>query len=292
MARSEELGTEKEIRLPHGPVRYRERGSGAPIVFVHGLLVNGDLWRKVVPALAERYRCITPDWPLGSHALPMAPDADLTPPGLARLMSDFMAELDLREVTVVGNDTGGGLTQILVTDHPERIARLVLTPCDAFSNFPPHAAKPLQLLGYVPGGLFPVAQGMRSRRAARLLVGTLAKRPFPDEIVDSFREPAVANAGVRRDLARVFRQLRPRYTLAAAERLRAFRGPALIAWAPEDRFFPMKHAVRLAELIPDSSLVEIRDSRTFVPQDQPERLTAVMEEFLTGAPTSPSSAAA
>ena len=127
--------------LPQGTIRYRERGNGEPIVFVHGLLVNGDLWRKVVPTLAKDFRCITPDWPLGSHEVPMNPDADLTPTGLAKLVADFLAALELENVTLVGNDTGGALSQIVVTEHPERIARLVLTPCDAFEVFPPRLFK-------------------------------------------------------------------------------------------------------------------------------------------------------
>src|SRR3954463_13233489 len=109
MSISEALGQQHEVKLPQGTIRYRERGEGEPIVFVHGLLVNGDLWRKVVPRLAESYRCITPDWPLGSHQVALEPDADLTPPGVAKLIADFLEALDLNAATVVGNDSGTGL---------------------------------------------------------------------------------------------------------------------------------------------------------------------------------------
>src|SRR5215217_1343427 len=115
MSISEALGQQHEVRLSQGTVHYRERGQGETIVFVHGLLVNGDLWRKVVPLLADRYRCITPDWPLGSHAEPLSPDADLTPPGLARLIADFLEKLDLHDATLVSNDTGTALTQLVAT---------------------------------------------------------------------------------------------------------------------------------------------------------------------------------
>ena len=137
MSLSSKLGEEKSVRLPQGTIRYRERGRGTPIVFVHGVLANGDLWRDVVPRLAETHRCITPDWPLGSHEVPMEATADLSTPGLARLVADFLAALDLRDVTLVANDTGGAVCQLVVTSHPERIARLVLTSCDAFEVFPP-----------------------------------------------------------------------------------------------------------------------------------------------------------
>src|SRR5438552_11559098 len=130
MSRSIELGEVKEVRLPQGTIRYRERGSGAPIVFVHGLLVNGDLWRKVVPELSKDFRCIVPDLPLGSHEQPVDEDADLSPYAVAKLIADFIAALDLEGVTLVGNDTGGAFCQLVITRHPERVGRLVLTPCD------------------------------------------------------------------------------------------------------------------------------------------------------------------
>src|SRR5688572_20336728 len=143
MSKSVELGEQREIRLPAGVVRYRERGSGPAILFVHGLLVNGDLWRKVVPLLAGEFRCITPDWPLGSQDVPLDEGVKLTTRKAAGIIRRFLDALDLDDVTLVGNDTGGGLCQILVAERPERVGRLVLTSCDAFENFPPKALYPL-----------------------------------------------------------------------------------------------------------------------------------------------------
>src|SRR3954468_14375765 len=118
MPRSSALGELHNVDVPAGPIRYRERGTGRPVVFVHGLLVNGDLWRKVVPIVAGAgYRCLVPDWPLGAHSVPV-PEADLTPPGLAALNAEFMTALDLDDVTMIANDTGGALTQLVMTDHP------------------------------------------------------------------------------------------------------------------------------------------------------------------------------
>src|SRR5688500_14512374 len=121
MAISESLGQEKQVQLTQGTIEYRERGTGEPIVFVHGALVNADLWRKVVPQLAKDFRCIAPDLPLGAHTLPMPAGADTSPPGVAKLIADFIAALDLDNVTLVGNDTGGAICQLVVTNHPERI---------------------------------------------------------------------------------------------------------------------------------------------------------------------------
>src|SRR5436305_15283409 len=130
MSITAELGTEKEVELPGGTIRYRDLGAGSPVVFVHGLLVNGDIWRKVVPAVAAGgLRCLTPDWPLGSHTIPV-PGADLTPPGVAALIAAFLEALDLQDVTIVANDTGGAITQILMTQHPESVGRVELTPSD------------------------------------------------------------------------------------------------------------------------------------------------------------------
>jgi pimeloyl-ACP methyl ester carboxylesterase len=129
----------RSVGLPHGTIRYREEGSGKPIVLVHGFLVDGALWQEVVPRLAERFRCVVPDLPLGSHRVPMRSDADLSPPGLARLVDDFMGALGLEGVTLVGNDTGGAICQLVAVNHPDRLARLVLTPCDAYSDFFPLA---------------------------------------------------------------------------------------------------------------------------------------------------------
>src|SRR5262249_11797515 len=141
----------KEVRLPQGPIRYRDSGVGRPLVFIHGLLVDSRLWRKVIALLDLHFRCIAPDLPLGSHRMAMNPDADLTPPGLAQLIADFIAALGLEEANLVANDTGGALCQLLVAQHPELVRHLVLTPCDAHENFPPPAFRPLVVAAKFPG---------------------------------------------------------------------------------------------------------------------------------------------
>jgi pimeloyl-ACP methyl ester carboxylesterase len=283
MAISEELGTQREVKLPQGTVRYRERGEGEPIVFVHGLLVNGDLWRKVVPKLADRYRCITPDWPLGSHAVPLNPDADLTPPGLAKLIAGFLEELDLRDVTLVSNDTGTALTQLVATSHPERIRRVVLTTGDAFDNFPPKMFKGVIVLGYLPGSLWLLDKTGRPNAVRRAIFGPLAKNMPGPEILESLGGH-LKKRGVRRDTAKVLKAVRSRYTEQAAEKLPDLKASALMVWAPEDKFFPNEHAKRLAELIPDADVVWIDDSRAFVSEDQPERTAEAIGRFMAERP--------
>ena len=149
-------------------------------MLVHGLLTNGLLWRDVAIELAKDFRVIVPDWPLGSHEPPLNQGADLTPPGLARIIADFLERLDLQNVTLVGNDTGGALSQLVAVNHPERLGRLVLTPCDAYENFLPPMFKPLQVAARVPGAVWLIANSLRPRLARRLpfAFGWLSKRPL------------------------------------------------------------------------------------------------------------------
>ena len=291
MSVSEALGQQREVKLPQGTVRYRERGEGEPIVFVHGLLVNGDLWRQVVPLLADNYRCITPDWPLGSHSVPLSPSADLTPPGLARLIADFMSALDLEGATVVGNDTGTALSQLVAASHPDRVGRLVLTTGDAFDNFPPKMFKGVIALGYIPGSLWLLDKAARPQRVRRASLAPLSKKLRDPAILESYAGQ-VKHAGIRHDLGKVLKALRPRYTQEAAKKLERFDKPALMVWAPEDRFFPNEHAHRLARVFPDGQVVEIRDSLTFVSEDQPERTATAIGEFLAARPLAKAGTAA
>jgi pimeloyl-ACP methyl ester carboxylesterase len=270
-----------EVTLPQGPIRYRDSGAGRPIVFAHGLLVDGTLWRKVTPRLDGEFRCVVPDLPLGSHRAPMDPGADLTPPGVARILAEFIAALELDDVTLVGNDTGGAICQLVATEHPERLGRLVLTPCDAYENFPPRFFKYLLAPAALPGGALVMLQSMRSAamRNSPMGFGWLSKKGIEAEITDSWLRPARTNRGVRRDLAKVMRGVNPRYTLEAAERLGEFNCPVLLVWAPEKDFFPWEHAERLSRAFPDARVERVDDSYTFVSEDQPERLAALISEF-------------
>ena len=286
MSLSSDLGERKELELAQGTLRYRERGTGPPIVFIHGLLVSGDLWRKVVPQLADRYRCITPDLPLGSHEIPMKPDADLSIPGVARLVSDFCTSLGLKQPTLVANDTGGAITQLVMTEHPKSVGREVLTSCDCFENFLPALFRPLQVLAHVPPLLTVVLQPLRLAWVRRLPLGFgwLAKRPIDPEFEAGYAAQIFAQAAVRRDCYKVLRDISPKYTQRAAERLGEFGNPLLVAWAADDRFFPAEHGRRLAQIVPNGRFVSIEDSYTFVSEDQPDALAKQIRGFLEESP--------
>jgi pimeloyl-ACP methyl ester carboxylesterase len=271
-----------EIELSGSRLRYREIGSGPPVVFVHGLLVNGDLWRKVVPVVAGAgYRCLVPDWPLGAHSVPV-PRADLSPPGLAALIAEFLEALDLSDVTIVANDTGGAITQLVMADHPSRIGRVVLSSCDCFEAFFPSVFAPLPRLVRIPGATWLLVQAMRWRALHRLPIalGWVTKRHPPADVVDSYLLPTRRDPAIRADLRRFVSAVHNRHTLAAAERLGGFEKPVLLAWAREDRLFPVSLAERLAAVLPDARLELIDDSYTFVAEDQPQALGRLVVNFL------------
>jgi pimeloyl-ACP methyl ester carboxylesterase len=269
-----------EIDLPTGRIRYRETGEGKPIVFVHGYLVDSRLWDGVVDSLSDRCRCLAPDWPLGSQQMAMKPDADLTPYGIAATIADFLEAMDLEDVTIVGNDSGGAMSQVLVTRHPERIGRLVLTNCDTHENFPPGPFKGFVALAMVPGVLRALLGPLRIGAVARTVFKPFSKEPIPPELVRSWVEPALNDPGVKHDVKKFTVGMNKRYTLEAAEKLRGSELPILLAWAPKDRVFPLEFAERLAGEVPNARIVEIPDAGTFVPFDQPERVADEIASFI------------
>lgn len=273
-----------EISLSTGTVEYEDTGGSGPVlVFLHGLTMNGSLWRHVVAELQTDYRCVLPTLPLGGHRRPMRADADLSLPSLARLVGEFVAALDLTDVTIVQNDWGGVQILIAVGDT-SRIHRLVITSCEAFDNYPPRPARAIVLAARIPGGLAAMMQLLRLRLARRAprSWGWMSKRPVPDAVMDDWFHPATTDRLIRRDLAKYATSVPPRSVLLDwAERSRSFTGPVLVAWATEDKMMPRQHGQQLAEMFPNSRLVEIDDCYTLIPEDQPERLTGAIADFLS-----------
>jgi len=270
-----------KITLDQGTIHYRDEGEGDPLVFVHGLLVDGRLWRMVTPHLHAEHRCIVPDWPLGSHRQALAAGADRSPRGIAHLIADFLEALELEHVTIVANDTGGAISQILASERPERLDGLVLTNCDCLENFLPPVLRPLQWLAHVPGAYWLIARALHSARIrpSGLGFGMLSHRPLPDELTAAWVAP-LAQRGVRADMVATLKAIDRRDTLGAAQALHGRPLPTLLAWAPDDLMFPLRFAERLAAMIPGARLEEIADSRAFVPEDQPERLAELIAAFV------------
>ena len=274
-----------EVELSSGTIDYEDTGGDGPaVVFVHGLIMDSSLWRHVIAQLRADFRCVAPTLPLGGHRHPMQADADLSMRGIAGLLGELLEALDLSEVTLAMNDWGG--PQLLIGGaHDARIARLAVCSCEAFDNVPPKgAAQLLPYIARVPGGIAAALLPFRFQRLRRLPMtfGSMSRRPVPREIMDRWFSPAIEQRDVRRDLRKYVIDAAQgrRDLLAAADALRSFDRPALVAWASEDRLMPHEHGPRLAELLPQGQLVEIPDSYTLIPEDQPEALAGHMRELL------------
>jgi pimeloyl-ACP methyl ester carboxylesterase len=274
----------REIELSAGTIEYEDTGGDGPVVvLLHGVAMDGSLWRNVVADLRADHRCVVPTLPLGGHRRPMRPDADLSIGGMVRLVAEFLEKLDLRGVTLVGNDWGGA--QLLVSEGlDERLGRLVLASCEAFENYPPGLpGRALAQAAGIPGGLYLAFQSLQLRPLRRLPTtwGWMSKRPVPDDVMDEWVRPLQTQPEIRRDLIKYGLSIPPKKVLLQwSERLRSFDRPALVVWAKEDRVMPPEHGRRLAELFPQGRLVEIPDSYTLIPEDQPRELAGAIREFV------------
>jgi pimeloyl-ACP methyl ester carboxylesterase len=269
-----------EITLPQGTIHYRDAGEGPPVVFLHGLLVDGEVWRKVTPLMHGTARSIVPDLPLGSHRLALNADADLSPATVARLVGDLLTALDLEDVTLVGNDTGGAISQLVALDHGERVGRLVLTNCDCFDVFPPKEFAPMVKAARVPGALYAAMQPMRAAKARRMPMayGWLAHE-IPDEVTAAWIQPFLDDADIRRDAVAFMRAIDKATMIDAAERLPSLKIPALVVWGQDDRFFGPELGERLAAVL-GARLAPIAGARTFVSEDAPDALAGFIREFV------------
>ena len=282
-----------QIQLSAGTIEYQDTGGDGPVlVLLHGLMMDATLWDDVIAALSASHRCVAPTLPLGAHRHPMDPGADLSLPGIAGLAAEFLDCLDLRDVTLVGNDTGGALVQLLMADGNARTGRAVLVSCDAFDNFPPGlTGKALVLSGKLPAPLFGLfIQQMRLRAVRRLPIafGWLTKRG--DAATARWLRPVMTRPEIRRDAVRMLRAAAADggFLVAAAERLPDFDQPALVVWASRDRVMPPEHGQRLAGLLPQGRLTEVDDSYTLIPLDQPARLAQAIQDFGDELETEPS----
>ncbi|WP_214324926.1 alpha/beta fold hydrolase [Nonomuraea sediminis] len=275
----------KTIELSAGTIEYEDTGEGPVLVLLHGLMMDATLWRDVIADLAADHRCVAPTLPMGAHRRAMRQDADLSLTGLAELVEEFLERLDLREVTLVGNDTGGALVQLVMRGGSERVARVVLISCDAFDNFPPGlTGRTLVATGKLPPALFGAfMQQMRLRLVRRLPIafGWLTRRG--DAATARWMRPVLRQPDIRRDTVKLLRAAAAEkdFLTDSSEWLPTFQRPALIVWASQDRVMPPEHGRRLAALLPQAELAEIDDSYTLVPLDQPERLSALVRKFTT-----------
>lgn len=275
-----------EIELSAGTIEYTDTGGDDPVVvLLHGLLMDASLWDATIESLSADHRCVVPTLPWGAHHHAMHADADLSLHGVARLVAELLERLDVRDVTLVGNDTGGALVQLLVRDGAglERVGRIVLASCEAFDNLPARlTGSTLVLAGKLPPRVFGLfMQQLRLRPVRRLPIafGWLTRRG--DAATARWIRPVLSQPEIRRDAVRALRAVAAarRLLIEAAESLPDFDRPALVVWASADRVMPPEHGLRLADLLPQGRLVEVADSSTLIPLDQPATLARVLRQF-------------
>jgi pimeloyl-ACP methyl ester carboxylesterase len=276
------------IELSAGQIDYVDtEGDGPTVVLLHGVLMNNSVWRGMIAELAPSFRCIAPTLPLGAHRQPMRPGADLSIDGIALLVAEFLEHLDLQDVTLVMNDWGGPQ---LLADHgrTERIGRLVLVACEAFENFPPGVpGRRLAKLAATPGGFALQSLLLRSAVVRRSVAAALVKQQVPDEMLRDWFGPFIHNREIRQDLRSYCLSVPLDSGRNWSAGLASFDKPALVVWTPEDQMMPPEHGRQLADLLPDGRLVEIPDSYTVVPLDQPEQLADAVRAFVTTTAESP-----
>ncbi|KXS21702.1 alpha/beta-hydrolase [Gonapodya prolifera JEL478] len=270
-------------------------GKPLTILCVHGLLANSTLWSKMFPLFTSKgYRVVSPDLPLGSHLYPLSPDADVTPPGLGKLLCGFIEEANLENVVVLANDTGGAITQMMVTHHPTpRVKALALTDCDVYDYFLPPMFQPFLSVAAKFPGLYHLRLtnwlGMNhTMRYLPPLCGYLVKHREINNASDTIlRRTFETGYNVPweclRDVKRIVGAIDNKYTIDAAKnKFGGFPGKVLLAWCPEDQAFVDKFIPRLVEDFGGEgkvTAVQIHDSFTFSMLDQPEKLAEEVDKW-------------
>jgi pimeloyl-ACP methyl ester carboxylesterase len=272
-----------EVEVSAGPIAYTDSGGEGPVlVFVPGLAMDGRQWLHVTDDLQAEFRCIALTLPFGAHRRPMRPDADLSLRGMGRIVTELLAALGLRDVTLCFNDWCGA--QVMVADGGvERVGRLVLVSCETAGNYPPglagHAA---WLSAKLPGGLTMMRQTLLRPRLRQLpfIFGQMSKHGIPDELMRDWLEP-LKRGEIRRDLRKYAgAAMRGKRDLAAAsEELGSFERPVLVVWDGEGKMMPNEEGRRLADSFPNSRFVELPDCYTLIPFDQPRALAREIREF-------------
>jgi pimeloyl-ACP methyl ester carboxylesterase len=267
--------TIKRVRVDGLDIEYVDTGTGPTVLFVHGVYVTGAVWNDVVTELGDGFRHVVPTWPLGAHSTP-SDGADLGAEAAARRIVHFMEALDLTDVTVVANDTGGGLVLASLGDpslDTSRIGRMVLTNCDSYEHFPPGSfAQIVKLCRFSPALGGGVVRLLATGPGQAFFLKAVSKHPpTPNRQREIFGAFASSGAA-RRDAVTVTASLDPALTLRATLAIEAFDRPVTLAWGTEDELFPLDHALRLRDAFPRATLIEIPDCSAFVMLDAPRKL--------------------
>src|SRR5882762_6904637 len=253
MDANQPLPAQRSVQTASGRIHYTEQGAGPVALFVHGVLLNGHLWRHQLTHLSDIRRCIAVDL-LAHGGTEIAPDQDVSVTANANMLREFLDALTIERVELVGNDSGGGIAQIFAAHHPQRVRSLTLTNCDAHDNWPPDAFKPFLAMaaaGGLPDTLNAMVGDKNIYRSPQAL-GPAYEHPerVTDETVDIYLKPHLRTAQRTRDLERFLAAFDPSHTIAIEARLKTLHAPTLIAWGTDDIYFNVKWADWLAAAIP------------------------------------------
>ena len=263
---------QRTVQTRSGQISYAEHGSGPVALFVHGVLLNGYLWRHQLQHMADIRRCIAVDL-LAHGNTQIAPDQDVSVTANARMLGEFLDALGIAQVDLVGNDSGGGIAQIFAATQPQRVRSLTLTNCDAHDNWPPEAFKPVLAMsaaGGLPATLNAMLADKNVYRSAQAL-GPAYENPqqVSDETIDIYLQPHVRSAQRTRDMERFLAGFDPIHTLRIEDGLRALRAPTLVVWGTDDIYFDAKWSKWLADTIPGTRRrVEFDGARIFFPEER------------------------
>ncbi len=264
-------------------LHYRTEGQGQTLLFLHGALANGYTFRKILPALSRHYRCITLHLPLGGHHIPLSRDTDLSPPGIADLIRDFMVSLEIEQAVLIANDTGGAYAQVFAAVYPEMVTSLILSNCEVTDVFPPSRFIYLRYAARIPGftflmaGLLAITPWLTHPSVMGELSVTLSNEDLATGYIRSF----VKNHEIRKDFAGACRHWHPRHTLKAAKLLENFSKPVLVLWGDMDQqLFPRHQMEKLLKIFPHAEWMTIAQAKTFIQEDAPEQTVAAIDKFL------------
>jgi len=272
MERNEPVAERKQVETSSGRISYIEQGRGPVALFVHGVLLNGHLWRHQLGGLSDMRRCIAVDL-LAHGDTEIAPGHDISVTANAEMLKQFLDALKIDQIDLVGNDSGGGICQIFAALHPERVRSLTLTDCDTHDNWPPEAFKPFLAMA-ANGGLRRTLEAMLADKSiyrSPNALGPAYEDPgqLSDEDIEAYLRPFVRTEQRTRDLQRFLAAFDNKHTLAVEDRLKTLKAPTLIVWGTDDVYFDVKWSHWLAQNIPGTRRrVEFRDASIFFPEER------------------------
>lgn len=278
----ENVPVRHSVQTASGRISYTEQGTGAVALFVHGVLLNGYLWRHQLAHLSDIRRCIAVDL-LAHGDTEIAPEQDVSVTDNAKMLKEFLDSLHIDQVDLVGNDSGGGIVQIFAALFPERIRSLTLTDCDTYDNWPPEAFKPFLAMA-AGGGLRGTLNAMLSDKSvyrSPQALGPAYEHPeqVSDDSIETYLRPLVRSEQRTRDLQRFLAAFDNKHTLAIEPQLRTLKVPTLIVWGTDDVYFDVKWSRWLAENIPGTRRrIEFNGARIFFPEERWEEFNKELRE--------------